>query len=138
MKNSRELIEQVCAGQKPARTPIFDLLCNDAVVAHYAGAPLNGDDDMAKMFAAAGRALDGPRSIFPPMQPGTTTTDEMGNIHVAARWTSWISYHALRDADDWTRLIFSLILAGSVDYIPHISSAYLQQASSIVLDFFIF
>jgi hypothetical protein len=105
MKNSRKLIEQVCAGEIPERTPIFDLLCNDAVVAHYAGEPLNGDNDMAKMLAAAGRALDGTRSIFPPMVAGTTWTDGMGNIREAARWTSWIRHHALADADAWATWI---------------------------------
>ena len=62
MQDSRHLIAQACAGQRPERTPIFDLLCNDAVVAHFAGEPLNGTDDLAKMFRAAGRALDGTRA----------------------------------------------------------------------------
>ncbi len=105
MKNSLKLIKQVCAGQKTERTPIFDLLCNDAVVAYYAGEPLNGDNDMAKMFIAAEKALDGTRCIFPPMVPGTTWTDGMGNIREAARWTSWIRHHALADADAWVNWI---------------------------------
>ncbi len=103
MQNSRTLIEQACAGRRPARTPIFDLLCNDAVIAHFAEAPLDGTDDLATMFTAAGRALDGTRCIFAPMTPGTESTDSLGNVHVSARWTSWISHHALPDAESWAR-----------------------------------
>lgn len=102
MQNSRQLIEQACAGHRPSRTPIFDLLCNDAVVEHFAGAQLDGKDDMGVMLTAAGRALDGTRSIFAPMREGKTWTDEIGNIHESARWTGWIRHHALADADAWS------------------------------------
>ena len=105
MDNSRDLICEACAGVRPARIPIFDLLCNDRVIEHFAGKLLDGRDDLATVEKATGRALDGTRSIFAPMTPGTTWKDEMGNTRVAARWTSWITEHALPDAAAWATWI---------------------------------
>ena len=61
MDESRDLIEQAIKGIRPPRTPIFDLLCNDAVIEHFAGSRLDGTDDEAAVCAAVGRAVDGTR-----------------------------------------------------------------------------
>lgn len=103
MQESRLLIEQAIVGRRPARTPTFDILCNEAVVEHFARKPLDGADDLDTMFAAVGNALDGTRAIFAPSAPGTKWVDEVGNTHVTARWTEWITHHALADADAWVR-----------------------------------
>lgn len=101
MKESRRLILQACRGVRPARTPIFDLLCNDAVIEHFTGRKLDGTADMEVMLAAAGCIVDGTRAIGPPRREGETWLDEQGNTRVAARWTSWIQHHALADAQAW-------------------------------------
>ena len=84
MKRSRRLLDEVCRGERPERTPIFDLYRNDAVIEHFAGAPLDGRDDLARATRAAANGLDGTRCIAGPGQPGRTWTDDLGNTWVAA------------------------------------------------------
>ncbi|MCL4507034.1 MAG: hypothetical protein M1434_03410 [Chloroflexi bacterium] len=105
MENSQELITQACNGIRPARTPIFDLLLNDAVIAHFAGKAFDGTDDEDVSIRAINRALDGSRHIAVPDIAGRTWTDEQGNEHVADRWTSWIQHHALTTSDEWAAWI---------------------------------
>jgi hypothetical protein len=101
MIDSPQLIDDACAGRRPARTPLFDLLLNDAVIAHFAGRPFDGRDDEATSIAAVGNALDGSRHIAVPDVPGRVWVDEQGNLHEAARWTSWIRTHALTEPEQW-------------------------------------
>jgi hypothetical protein len=101
MKNSKKLIDDACRGVRPERTPIFDLLANDAVLEHFGEHSLDGSADEETVLRAMSCALDGSRVIFLPDTEGRTWTDEVGNIHVAARWTSWIKDHALTDEAQW-------------------------------------
>jgi hypothetical protein len=101
MKDSIRLIEHCCRGSRPARTPIFDIFQNDAVIEHYAGRTLDGTHDAEVMAAAAGRGLDGTRWISPPYPKGHRWTDETGNVYDTARWTSWIRTHAMTTEEQW-------------------------------------
>lgn len=101
MKDSAELVRQACAGQKPARTPIYDLLANDAVIAHFAGRPLDGTDDYGAVCHALGHGLDATRFLMTPSAEGATSTDRWGNVFTHQRWTSWVSRHVRNDVDDW-------------------------------------
>jgi hypothetical protein len=101
MKGSGALVEQACRGGRPYRTPIFDIFQNDAVIEHFAGAPLDGTRDAQIMARAAGRALDGTRWISPPYPAGHTWTDETGNSYETARWTSWVKVHAFTTPEQW-------------------------------------
>ncbi|MFH1006416.1 MAG: uroporphyrinogen decarboxylase family protein [Candidatus Latescibacterota bacterium] len=102
MKESLALIDQSCRGIRPARIPIFDVLQNDAVVAHYSGMKLDGTDDAQAMILAAGAALDGTRHVAPPYPEGYTRTDRTGNTHEGARWTMWLKTHAFTSPEQWT------------------------------------
>ena len=101
MENSRALIMQACSGIRPERTPIFDLLLNDAVISHFAGQGFDGVDDEEVSIRAISNALDGSRHIAVPDIEGRTWTDEQGNVHIADRWTEWIQQHALNTSDEW-------------------------------------
>ena len=106
MKDSTRLVYDACNGIRPERTPVFDLLCNDAVVAHFAGKPFDGVNDEEIAFCAARNALDGSRGlIMRPGKDGAAWTDEMGNVRVSARWTSWIKVHALTTPEAWAAWI---------------------------------
>lgn len=101
MRESYRLITEACAGIRPERTPIFDLLLNDAVIERFSGLKLDeGRDAEASMLAIA-NALDGTRIVAVPSQPGLTWTDQFGNVRMTARWTSWIQKHAITDSDGW-------------------------------------
>ncbi len=101
MKGSTALIVEACRGRRPARTPIFDIFQNDAVVEHWSGRRLDGSDDAAVMAAAAARALDGTRHIAAPYPKDSTWTDETGNVYATARWTSWVKKHAFATEEQW-------------------------------------
>jgi uroporphyrinogen decarboxylase len=101
MLHSKKLIEDVCRGIRPERTPIFDLLLNDAVIEHFAGRPLDGKADEETVILAAANGLDGTRWIPVPDADGRTWTDDMGNVRVASRWTCWVQRHALNTPEQW-------------------------------------
>lgn len=101
MQNSVQLVEQACAGIRPERTPIFDLLLNDAVIEHFAGQPFDGMHDEDISMRAVSAALDGSRHIATPDTVSRTWSDEQGNLFIADRWTSWMQRHALTTAEQW-------------------------------------
>ncbi|MHB0998075.1 MAG: uroporphyrinogen decarboxylase family protein [Armatimonadota bacterium] len=101
MKESAKLISDACKGIRPERTPIFDLLLNDAVIEHFSGMKLDGTDDTKVSMAAIANALDGTRIVAIPAKAGTTWKDDLGNTRVAARWTSWIQEHGITDVEGW-------------------------------------
>ncbi len=101
MQGSLGLIEQACRGIKPPRTPIFDLLANDAVIEHFAGSSLNGMDDERIVRKAVSAALDGTRGITVPNRLSKTWIDAAGNIRIMDRWTSWLLKPAYGDISGW-------------------------------------
>jgi hypothetical protein len=101
MKDSAALVADACARRRPARPPQFDIYQNDAVVAHFAGRPLDGSDDGETMIRAAAAGLDGTRHVAAPHPAGATWTDEAGNLHEGARWTSWVRRHAFTEPEQW-------------------------------------
>lgn len=103
MKESAELVAQACAGIRPARTPIYDILANDAVIAHFAGRPADGRDDEETVCLAIGNGLDATRFLMSPSPVGATRKDRWGNTFEHERWTCWVSDHARKSEDDWLR-----------------------------------
>lgn len=101
MKDSAALVADACAMRRPARTPLFDIYQNDAVVAHFAGRPLDGTDDAEAMIQAAAEGLDGTRHVAAPYSDGASWTDEAGNFIEGARWTSWVRRHAFGSPEEW-------------------------------------
>ena len=101
MNGSSELMAQTCAGRRPARTPIFDVFQNDAVIAHFARKPLDGTNDEEVMIRAAANGMDGTRHVLPPWQPGDFFIDEAGNRHETLRWTHWVTAHAFSSPEQW-------------------------------------
>ncbi len=109
MKESTELTYQACKGIRPYRTPIYDLLTNDAVIEHFGGYPLDGTQDQQTAIRAAAYALDCTRYVNPPNKTGDTFTDGLGNVWVMDRWTGWIQHHALTSVEDWKKQITKVI-----------------------------
>jgi hypothetical protein len=103
MKESAELVRQACAGRRPARTPIYDLLANDAVIGHFAGRPLDGKDELETLCRSVGHGIDATRFLMTPSVVGSTTVDRFGNTHTHERWTNWVSHHVRVEVDDWIR-----------------------------------
>jgi len=89
MQGSLERVRKLIAGEKPDRMPHFDLLANDAVLAHFnGGVPVACGDQKAGMRAVA-QATDASRwSYFSPTEPHTEILPD-GRKKIYERWTVW-------------------------------------------------
>lgn len=105
MQDSMRLVEDSCRGVRPARTPTFDIYQNDAVIEHFGGGKLGSGRDDQIVASAVANSLDGTRHLGVPGVPGSTFRDEVGNEHVRARWTSWVSKHAFSTPEEWAGFI---------------------------------
>ncbi|MHB9024386.1 MAG: uroporphyrinogen decarboxylase family protein [Armatimonadota bacterium] len=101
MENSRSLLAQVCAGSRPARLPLFDVLLNEAVITHFARRPLDGTADGEVVATAVDRALDTTYRLVVPNTEGRTWTDEIGNECRSTRWGHWVIRPAFSTLEDW-------------------------------------
>ncbi len=89
MQGSYERTRRVLWGEKPDRTPLFDLLPNDAVLQYFNdGVPVGIGEDRAGAKAIA-RAVDGSRSAA--FSPGEEKVEyrEDGREVRRLRWTTW-------------------------------------------------
>lgn len=109
MNGSYKLVKDAIEGKKTSRTPIYDLLVNDSIIEHFAGAPLDGTNDIEIMYRAAQAAVDSTRSIFPPNKKNLVWTDGVGNIRETDRWTQWIRKHAFNSPEEWVPWIENYI-----------------------------
>ncbi|OGG47093.1 MAG: hypothetical protein A3F84_14045 [Candidatus Handelsmanbacteria bacterium RIFCSPLOWO2_12_FULL_64_10] len=83
----RERVSAVLRGGAPDRPPLFDLLRNDAVLAHYSGLDPFRDPEAA-VYAAARNVLDSTRSLRLPDPEGEERGQD-GRVIVRRRWTTW-------------------------------------------------
>ncbi len=110
MLTKRERVLRTAHFQETDRTPIYDILDNDAVIEYYAAdyrkgerlTPSNGN--RVKRFAI-GRALDMTRMPDGPSEPGDTHQENGFVIH-SERWTFWIIQRPFGDvpeAIEWVK-----------------------------------
>jgi hypothetical protein len=105
MDGSRKLVEMALRGERPPRTPIFDLLLNGALIERFSGTPLDGTDDETAVLAAHANALDAAPRLEFPKEEGATHTDSWGNVWRSDRWTSWIVEPAVRGTERWVEFL---------------------------------
>jgi hypothetical protein len=88
-------------GETPPRIPIYDLLRNDAVVAHFAGqgaTPQNGQEVVYKAYEPA---VDATRPRIRAPQDEWTETLPDGRSRRYFRWTDWISPLKFATSEDY-------------------------------------
>lgn len=89
MQGSLARVRKLLAGEKPDRMPHFDLLPNDAVLAHFSGgAPVAFGDQHAGMRALS-RATDASRWCYFSPTPDHTEVLPDGRRKIYERWTVW-------------------------------------------------
>ena len=64
MKGSRERVRTMLRGGTPDRPPLYDLLRNDAVIAHFAGEPATVENGPEVVFRAYEPAIDATRPLI--------------------------------------------------------------------------
>lgn len=101
MQGSRRRIENLFAGQKPDRIPLFDLIANDAVLEYFNGGKsvAIGDDESAILSLV--NALDATRlTYFSPMADKVETLAS-GQTRKTERWTLWTSHREYASSDEY-------------------------------------
>ena len=91
MDGSRQIVRRFLRGEAPPRVPLYDLLRNDAVVAHFAGqgaTPQNGQEVVYKAYEPA---IDATRPRIRAPQDERTEALPDGRVRRYFRWTDWIS-----------------------------------------------
>jgi hypothetical protein len=104
MQGSLERIRRVMAGQKTDRAPLFDLLPNDAVLAHFnGGVPVGIGDDRTGARAMAA-AIDGSRSSrLSPSDERVEHTEDGREIRTL-RWTAWRERVRYASSEEYRRV----------------------------------
>ncbi len=101
----RERVMRTVRFQETDRTPIYDILQNDAIIEHYAGEKLTVENGLRVKGLAIGRALDATRMPDGPSEPGIRR-DDNGLVHQVERWTAWIierPFHDLPTLAEWVK-----------------------------------
>lgn len=97
MNGSIERVRAVVNGDAPDRTPLYDLLRNDAVIGHFAGEPLTLGNCREVVYRAYEPALDATRpSVRMPGKEKTITLPD-GRSQRHFRWTIWTERHTYPD-----------------------------------------
>lgn len=100
MTGSFARIKTVLDGGKPDRIPLFDLLPNDSVLAHFSGSPVKPGDDEAGCHAMAA-ALDGTRiSYFSPKVPRVEALPDGRTVRYEP-WTVWTEEKKYASSEDY-------------------------------------
>ena len=80
MRGSIDRVLTVIQGGMPDRAPLFDLLCNDAVLEHFAGESLAPRNAQQVVYAAYAPAIDATRPpVLIPARSSRTHTDQTPN-----------------------------------------------------------
>ncbi len=97
MKGSIERARAVIHGETPDRTPMFDLLRNDAVLSHFAGETLTVENAPEVVYRAYEPAIDATRpAVRLPQHEGSETLPD-GRTVRRFRWTDWTEHVAYPD-----------------------------------------
>ncbi|MBN1579704.1 MAG: hypothetical protein JXA89_03305 [Anaerolineae bacterium] len=92
----RDRVMRTIRFQETDRIPLYDILENDAVIAHYAGQPLAVENGDWIKGLAIGRVLDMTRMPHGPRKPELIRQDN-GLVIRQERWTSWIVERPFQD-----------------------------------------
>jgi hypothetical protein len=101
----RERVMRTMRFEETDRTPVYDILQNDALIEHYAGERLDAAQGDRVKAKAIGRTLDLTRMPEGPAQPHTER-DEHGFVLQIEPWTSWIierPFHDLPSFVTWVK-----------------------------------
>ncbi|HIC88868.1 MAG TPA: hypothetical protein EYP04_05655 [Anaerolineae bacterium] len=98
----RERVEAAMNLQKVDRTPLYDLVRNDAILEYFGGEKLTVENGLRVAARAIGNWLDMTRDIAGPSAPGLVESEDWpGFRHRVERWTSWIVGRPFRDYDEF-------------------------------------
>ena len=101
MQSSRERVRTILRGDTPDRPALYDLIRNDAIVAHFAGEPATEENGREVVFRAYAPAIDATRPLIRTPNRDRTETLPDGRERRYSRWTIWTSPLRFATADDY-------------------------------------
>jgi len=101
MRGAINRVKTVIDGGIPDRTPLYELLRNDAVISHFADQALTVENGSELIFKVCEQALDATRPgiAFPKEERAEILPD--GREKKIYRWTSWTAHRQYADAGDY-------------------------------------
>lgn len=99
MKDSIRRVRAVLRGEKPDRTPLYDLLRNDAVLSHFAGEKLTFENAKEVVFRAYAPAVDATRACVRLPECERTEVQPNGRQFRQFRWTAWHEHAHYADSE---------------------------------------
>lgn len=100
----RERVMRAAHFKDTDRTPVYDILQNNAVIEHYAGESLTVENGNRVKAKAIGQTLDLTRMPEGPERP-RSERDEHGIFLRIEPWTSWIIERPFNDPDSLTEWV---------------------------------
>lgn len=91
MQGSRERTSALLHGGSPDRIPLFDLLRNDAVIAHFSGERPTVENGRETVYRAYSPAVDATRPLVRTPNAEREETLSDGRTRRYSRWTVWTS-----------------------------------------------
>ena len=89
MDGSIQRVRAVIEGEAPDRTPLYDLLRNDAVINHFTGETLTVANGRQLVYRAYEPAIDATRPYVRPPEHEQVVTLADGRRRQFFRWTIW-------------------------------------------------
>ncbi len=89
MENSIQRVRDVIQGRLPDRAPLYELLRNDAVLEHFAGAALTLENGPELVYRAYAPAVDATRPWVRSPQAEAVERLPDGRLQHRFRWTTW-------------------------------------------------
>ena len=101
MKGSIDRVRTILRGGTPDRPPLYDLLRNDAIIAHFAGEPATVENGPEVVFRAYEPAIDATRPLI--RTPNAEREERLadGSTRRYYRWTIWNSPVPYASGDDY-------------------------------------
>jgi hypothetical protein len=101
MQGSIQRVRSFLRGDPVERPPIYELLRNDAVIAHFAGEPPAPDNAREVVYRAYAPAVDATRPVV--RLPERERTEQLadGREQRFSRWTVWTEHSKYADTAAW-------------------------------------
>ncbi len=101
MQGSRERVRAVLEGTTPDHIPLYDLLRNDAVIAHFAGEPATVENGADVVYRSYEPAIDATRPLIRTPNRECELTLADGRKQHVFRWTVWTSPKVYPSAEEY-------------------------------------
>ena len=96
---ARQRIEATLRGERPDRTPIFDMIHHLPLIEHVTGKKVTPKNGLDLLCRTIGESLDITRGVSAPAEERTVRHED-GFVYKHEWWTTWLIERPFKDADE--------------------------------------